>query len=162
MKSDFLTAVRKNHALEHATIAVLMSRLGPGVRLMGRAAPDGFYVYGNVTAEAVADAANEGLARLKKGEHSLAVSPLCGTNLVVSGLLAGVASMIAMRGKRGWGSLPEVVLATTLGVLIAQPLGRAAQKHVTTLPDLDDVAIVGITSGKHGRYTRFKIRTEQG
>ncbi len=162
MSMNIITAVRRNHALEHATIAVLMSRLGPSIRLMGRAAPDGFHVVGNVSEESVADAAREGLARLKSGDHSLAVSPLCGTNLAAAGLLAGIGALLAMRRNRGWGGLHEVVLATTVGVVLGQPLGRRVQKHLTTSPEVEGMRIVGVTCTKRGKYTSYKVKTEQG
>ncbi len=161
MSHSFVTAVRRNHALEHATIAVLMSRLGAGAKLMGRASTDGFYVIGDVSTEEVSQAANEGLARLKRGEYHLAVSPFCGTNLVTAGLLAGLASMLSMRHKRGMDRFPQVVLAATSAVILAQPLGRLVQKHLTTCPDLDDVGIVEVTCRGRGKLTRHKIRTVQ-
>src|SRR3972149_11075566 len=96
-------AVRRNHALEHATVSILMGRLGPGVRMVGRATQSGFYIYGDVPTDRLEEAAAEGLARLKRGEAGLAVSPLCGTNLAVAGLLAGGSSPLAVgtRGRRG-------------------------------------------------------------
>lgn len=161
MSSSFVTAIRRNHALEHATIGILMTKLGAGTRMMGHASVDGFYVVGDVSTEDVAEAAHEGLARLKRGEHHLAVSPLCGTNLVTAGLLAGLASMLSMRRKRGMSHLPQVVLAATGAVILAQPLGRMAQKHLTTFAEVEGVDIVGVTSSGHGQRTRHKIRTVQ-
>lgn len=161
MKRDIFTAIRQNHALEHATIEILMGKLGSGARLMGIATTDGFHVYGDVTTEAVTQAANEGLARLKRGEHNLAVSPLCGTNLVTAGVLAGLASMIAMKGKNGIDQLLRVILAATTAVVLARPLGRLAQKHITTIPNLDDVDIAEVTCKRLGKYTFYKIRTVQ-
>jgi len=159
---DFITALRRNHALEHATAAVLMAKSKVGTRLVGRATTDGFYVYGDASTEAVSQAAEEGLARLKQGEDNLAVSPFCGTNLVVAALLAGLASMLVMRGKNSTGRLPNVLLATLTAVMIAQPLGRLAQKYLTTSTDVDAVNIAEVTSKGEGTYTRHKIRTLQG
>jgi hypothetical protein len=138
-----------------------MSKLGTGIRMMGHASVDGFYVIGDVSADDVTEAANEGLARLKRGEHHLAVSPLCGTNLVTAGMMAGLASMLSMRRKRGMDQLPQVVLAATCGVILAQPLGRWVQKHMTTSPDLEGLDIVEVTSKGRGKRTRHKIRTVQ-
>ncbi len=162
MRLDFITALRRNHAIEHATAAVLMAKARAGTRLMGIATTDGFYVYGDASTEAVSQAAEEGLARLKQGEDNLAVSPLCGTNLVVAALLAGLASMLAMRGKNRTGRLPNVLLATLTAVMLAQPLGRLAQKHLTTSTDVAAVNIAEVTSKGKGTRTRHKIRTLQG
>src|SRR4030043_2064298 len=94
-----VNAVRRNHALEHAHISVLLSRRGPHTRVLGRAAPDGFYVYGDIPTDALEEFAREGLARLQRGESHLAVSPLCGTNLAVAGILAGLASYLASTSR---------------------------------------------------------------
>lgn len=129
------------------------------MRLMGRAAADGFYVYGHVGLDAVSQAAGEGLARLKRGEANLAVSPLCGTNIVAGGLLAGLASVLAMRGRRLSEDLPSVFIAATAALVLAQPLGRVAQRHVTTFASVEDVDIVEVVCLRPGRY---KIKTVQG
>ena len=56
-----VNAVRRNHALEHATISILLSRHGPNIRVLGRAAPDGFYIYGDIPTETLRELAHEGL-----------------------------------------------------------------------------------------------------
>jgi hypothetical protein len=66
----------------------------------------------------------------------LAVSPLCGTNLAVAGVLAGLASTVSAGNRSRWERLPGVLLASMLAVLAAQPVGRWLQKYVTTSPDL--------------------------
>ncbi|MGA2285496.1 MAG: DUF6391 domain-containing protein, partial [Dehalococcoidia bacterium] len=74
MLNQIIGSVRRNHALEHATISILMGRLGPDVRLIGRATASGFYIYGNVPAQDVQESAEQGLSRLQAGESVLAVS----------------------------------------------------------------------------------------
>ena len=64
MLKELVNSIRRNHALEHATIAVMLDRQGP-MRVIGRASPDGFYVYGNVTTERLAEYATEALAHRK-------------------------------------------------------------------------------------------------
>src|SRR3990170_4467246 len=133
MLKRIINRVRRNHALEHATISVLLSRHGQHTRVLGRAAADGFYIYGDVPTDRLREFAHEGLARLQRGESHLAISPLCGTNLAVAGLLAGFAaySAVASRNSRPE-SLPGALMAAMLAVLAAQPLGRLVQKHFTT------------------------------
>src|SRR4030042_4098119 len=134
---DLLSSVRRNHALEHATIAVLLGKVGPSTRLIGRASTDGFFIYGNVPTEKIQESANEALVRLKEGEAQLAVSPLCGTNLAVAGILAGLASLVALGGGRSrLERLPNVLMAAVVAVVGAQPLGRLGQRYVTTPRDL--------------------------
>jgi hypothetical protein len=154
-----VNAVRRNHALEHATISVLLSQRGPHTRIVGRAAPDGFYIYGDIPTEALDKFAHEGLARLQRGESHLAVSPLCGTNLAVAGILAGLASLSAMGRRSRMEGLPGALAAAVLAVVAAQPLGRLVQKYVTTSPQLEGVRIVSVEPMGR-RFPRLhKVRT---
>lgn len=161
MNGNFITALRQNHALEHATVALLTRRVGLNVRLMGQATTTGFYVYGNVPTDAIQEAAKEGLARLQRGERDLALSPFCGTNISVAGIMAGVACLLALRGKER-GRLPIAILAATWAIIAAQPVGRIAQKYLTTTADLSDVSIKRIT--RRGTHTRIlhTIETARG
>ncbi len=159
MLKRVINAIRRNHALEHATISILLSRHGPHVRVIGRAAPDGFYIYGDIPTERLTELAHEGLARLQRGESHLAVSPLCGTNLAVAGVLAGLASLFAMGSRNRLQGIPGAIMAAMLAVIAAQPLGRLVQKHVTTSPELDGVRIVSVEPMGR-RFPRLhKVRT---
>ncbi|MBT9163914.1 MAG: hypothetical protein DDT24_00835 [Chloroflexi bacterium] len=154
---DMVDAIRQNHALEHATITLLMRRLEGKVRLIGRAGLTGFHIYGDVSTRALEEAAREALQRLQAGEEELAVSPMCGTNLVVAGLAVGTASMIAGRGRRGLGKFVCLVEAAMLAMLVAQPLGRLAQKYLTTTADLDNVSIMRVVKKGEGKWARHKV-----
>ena len=83
--------VRQHHAVEHATIHVLTWR-HPYARIVGRSTHTGCLIYGHLPTAEVADAAAEALARLQRGEAHLAVHPRCGTNLVVTSVMAGTAA----------------------------------------------------------------------
>lgn len=135
-------AVRRNHALEHATVAVLLARHGP-TRLAGRASTDGFFIAGDVDPEELMSCAHEALQRLRAGQSSLAVSPLCGTNIAVSGFIAAAAATAVLSTGKSGGRFPNAFMAAMLGVVAAQPIGRLVQQHVTTRPDLERVEIVG-------------------
>jgi hypothetical protein len=152
MLRDLVTAVRQNHALEHATIH-LLSRRNPGVRLAGRSSPSGFAILGSLDTEEVADAAAEAMARLQGGEAHLAVHPSCGTNVVVTGVLVGLAAFAAgSAGSRSrWERLPQVLLAATVAALVAQPLGLVTQERITTTPDVHGVYLSAISRKVQGR-----------
>ncbi|MSP22033.1 MAG: hypothetical protein EXR66_03270 [Dehalococcoidia bacterium] len=137
---SWLDSVRRNHALEHATVAVLLAKHGPQ-RLAGRASGDGFFFLGDVSSDELTASAREALVRLQRGETSLAVSPLCGTNIAMAGLLAAAATTMSL--SRGSGRFGNAFSAAMLGVVLAQPLGRLVQKYVTTCADLDGVEILG-------------------
>ena len=82
-----INRVRQNHALEHATIAVLMES---GIRppLAGYSVANGFLIYGDVCTDEVTEAAQEALGRMQNGEEGLAISPYCGTNIVTGTVLS--------------------------------------------------------------------------
>ena len=142
LELPLIAALRRNHGLEHATIHILSHRY-PYLHLVGRSTTDGFFIYGNVPTEAVANAAVEALERLQTGERHLVIHPRCGTNLAVAGLLAGLSSFVVTWGKpRSFlDRLPRLILATTAAVMLAQPLGPIVQERVTTSTQLDNVRI---------------------
>lgn len=152
---------RKNHALEHATIHVLSERW-PNLQLMGRTTPWGFYLYGSVSTEAVRNAVAEAMIRLRRGEYQLAVHPRCGTNLVTAGVLTGLASFAVMlpSGRRSrLLRLPEVLFASLIALLLAQPAGRWIQERLTTDPDVHNLAVTDISRRLMGNTVVHRIRT---
>jgi hypothetical protein len=155
---NIVNAVRQNHALEHATIHVL-SRRHPYLRLAGRSAPAGFFIYGSLDTREVASAASEALARLQQGEAYLAVHPNCGTNRAVAGVLAGAAAFGATLGRprSKIDRLPLVLMAATLAVIAAQPLAHRIQETVTTTPDVEGLYITSITRQEMGRIVAHKV-----
>ena len=161
MSIPIVDAIRRNHALEHATIAILLQRLGTNVRLVGRSTASGFYVYGDVDGEILQEAAHDGLRRLQDGEANLAVSPLCGTNLAVAGVLAGVSSLLAIGKRNQPDRLGRVIFAATAAVLAAQPLGRMVQKYLTTSAELRGVSIRRIRSSRNGKWNMHKVETHR-
>lgn len=159
MNRNIITSLRQNHALEHATTSLLTRKLGLKVRMIGRASIDGFYIYGNVPTEAIQEAATEGLARLQSGERELAVSPFCGTNIVVAGMMAGLACFLTLGGKDRRRRLPQAMMAATWAIIAAQPVGRAVQQYLTTSSGLSDVTIKRITRRGVGTRILHKIET---
>ena len=144
-----ISTIRRNHGIEHATVHVLVER-HPNIQLVGRADTRGFNVYGDVRTDWLEAAAIEALARMQNGEGYLAVHPRCGTNLVVAGLLAAGAAFLAFGRKPSIRKFPDVILATTLAIFVAQPLGLKLQEHVTTSPDAMGARIVGIREQRMG------------
>ena len=154
--------VRRNHALEHATITVLLRKLGHDVRMVGRATGDGYYLYADVPTSLLEESTAEALARLKGGEGHLAVTPLCGTNIAVAGAMTAVAALLALgNGTNRTEKLPNAILASMLAVIAAQPVGRLVQKYLTTSPDLADTEIVAIKRGGRGGTKFHKVLTRR-
>lgn len=159
MLKRLINSVRRNHALEHATISILLRKHGQ-IRVVGRAVPDGFYIYGDVPTERLEEFASEALERLQKGEAHLAVSPHCGTNIAVAGLLAGVGSYVAMGARSDrLGGLPGAIIASVAAVIASQPLGRWVQKNYTTSPDLEGVRVVSVKKSSSRLGNVHKIQT---
>jgi hypothetical protein len=162
MLGQLVGSVRRNHSLEHATIAVLLRRLGRDVRMVGRATRDGYYLYADVPTDLLEDCTHEALRRLKSGEGHLVVSAFCGTNILVAGVLAAVASSIALGGDQRRGArLPNAILASMCAVVASQPLGRLLQRYVTTSPDLADTEIVGVRASGRGGARVHKVQTRR-
>jgi hypothetical protein len=157
MLKRWVDAVRRNHALEHATVAIFLARHG-ATRLAGRASGDGFFILGDVPDEALQRSAEEALRRLQAGEAGLAVSPLCGTNIAISGLLAATAATAVLSTGPARSRFGNAVTAAMLAVIAAQPLGRIVQRYVTTRADLDHVELVGIQTLLPGVR---KVRTQR-
>jgi hypothetical protein len=137
---------RRNHGLEHATVHLLSSRIR-GLKIAGRSTDGGFILIGNVSTDEVKRAVHDALERMRRGEHSLAVHPNCGTNLVTTGTLTTLAGVISLRTDRkplsadriGW-----AVSLMTLAVLVSQPLGMDLQRHITTKGDPGDLDVVHV------------------
>ena len=152
--------VKRNHALEHATIALLVERGNKEV-LAGNATAGGFYIYGDLSTDHMTQAVGEAIERLRQGERQLAISPFCGTNLVVAALLTGVGSAIVLGQRERWRRLPLVMATTLSALLAARPLGALAQQHLTTDADLEAVTVTGITRRGKGRHTVHQVSTTQ-
>ena len=157
-----LQRIRRNHAAEHATIHILTAWM-PNLRVAGRADTRGFWLYGDVPTEIVRSAVNEALARLQAGEVHLAVHPRCGTNLAVAGMLAGLSSLLVTSGRSQspLSRLPHLLLATTLAVLAAQPLGPVVQERITTSADLHGVRVKDVIRQSAGRMTVHRVLLEE-
>ena len=138
--------LRQHHGIEHATVTVLSQRR-PGTQVVARSDFGGFVVYGDVDTDSLRAAAEDALARLQHGERRLAVHPNCGTNLATAGVLTGVAALLAGSGQKRsfwWERLPSAILAATLALFVAAPLGRWLQENVTTSGEVDGLRIASV------------------
>jgi hypothetical protein len=155
--------VRRNHALEHATLQVLAEK-NPRLRAAGYSDPKGFWLMGAIETPLVEEAVQEALNRLRGGEHTLAIHPHCGTNLVASGFLAGSFGWVGMLGAgrsmrdrmERW---PLVISLVTVGLILSQPLGPYLQQHFTTLAATQDLEVVSIQRTQRGETPIHRILT---
>lgn len=160
-----LSRLRRNHALEHATIHILSHRF-PDRRFIGRSNARGFLLYGDIPAEALEAAVLEALRRLRRGERHLAIHPNCGTNLVTSAILSGAASFFTLMssGHENWrrrvDRLPLAIAATLLALIVSQPIGRSIQQHITTQGDLEHLEVISIERVQSNSYLVYRIYTK--
>jgi hypothetical protein len=142
-----IRATRRNHALEHATITVLSTRLR-NLRIAGRSDHNGFILIGDVPSESIEQAAEDALNRLRNGERKLAIHPNCGTNLVTTAFMTSIAAMVGLTGagKRDYaGRLPLVMALVMAAGFVSQPLSLKLQEHITTDGNPGNLEIVDIT-----------------
>jgi|YNPNPStandDraft_1061719.scaffolds.fasta_scaffold28967_2 hypothetical protein len=158
-----LSRLRRNHALEHATISLLAQRF-PRQPLAGYSFPGGFIVLGEVPAEAVRSAALEALTRLQNGEWQLAIHPYCGTNLLTTALLAGLLGWLSLAGartrKEKLAAFPLTIGLVMTGIVVSQPLGPLIQKHVTTCSNPQRLSIVDVVPLRIGRRLFHRVLTQ--
>ena len=134
--------LRRNHALEHATIAVMMER-ELGRRFNGFSTDDGFFVQGVRSIEEVDSAAREALRRLRAGEKKLAVHRNCGTTIVAANLLAAVFFLAALGVGlyMGWDIYLLILGGIVLSLFLRVPLSLFLQRFVTTDADLSNAEV---------------------
>lgn len=161
--NSFFARIRRNHGLEHATLHILSKRF-PRQSMAGYSDWRGFWIIADVPLEEVQIAVETARKRMRAGERELAVHPNCGTNFVVSGILAGIGATLALFGvgqrKRDWlERMPLVATMATLALIMAQPLGLLIQSRLTTSADLGDMQVVEIFSGRRGPLPAYRVLT---
>lgn len=162
-----LRRVRQHHAIEHATITLLMARQGGLSLAGGRSDHRGFYVVGAVETHQLAAAVAEALTRLQRGEAELAIHPNCGTNLVTTGAMAGLAAWgaTALSRRRQDGLVDRMaaaVLAATVAVLLSRPVGLRLQRQVTTLADVAGLRVESISRRQWGSLVFHFVALHDG
>jgi hypothetical protein len=144
LESSFIKRVRRNHGLEHATIHMLNRQ---NYILSGRASAGGYIVIGDVPSEKIEAAAQDALARLKRGQAQLAVHPNCGTNLVTTGMLTTSIAALGFMGtnrRSAWERFPLVLLLMMGAALYSLPIGMSVQQHITTTGDMGEMEIIAV------------------
>jgi hypothetical protein len=140
---DLARRTRQHHAIEHATLHMLAARF-PRQSFVGYSDPLGFTVYGDVDKEALRRAVGDALLRLQAGEAGLAIHPNCGTNLATSTVLATLAALVGLAGRRRLlDRLTSGLLLVLVAQIVAKPLGLHLQEY-TTLAEVGDRWVASI------------------
>lgn len=170
---ELLARVRRNHALEHASINLLMQRY-PDARIAGLSGPLGFMLLSTLTGEQIVPMVREALGSLKAGQADLALHRNCGTNLVITAGLTTLATIVGLgryvypRGQKERSllgfleRLPQVVLLNVMALVAAAPLSRWAQANVTTDAELQGVEIASVFTDYRGSLHRITVHTRHG
>lgn len=123
---------RQHHAIEHATLSLLGERF-PGRRMAGYSDPAGFTLLADVSEDGVRRALADAMLRLQAGDAHLAIHPYCGTNLLATGVLVTLASLLGGIGTRK-GALSRFArtLVLVLPALVVGPgVGIYLQRYTT-------------------------------
>ena len=141
---NFWEKTKLNHGLEHGTYSI----------------PGGFFVVGGVTTDQVTDCANEALTRMKAGEADLAISPFCGTNIVVGAALATFGTLAGYRfGGRGMRGVNRAFSNAALAIVASLPVGRTVQQRYTTSADVGTMNIDSISHYEMGNINVHWVST---
>ena len=134
--------LRRNHALEHATIVVMMER-EPGRKLNGFSTDEGFFVQGVRSRQEVESAAREALRRLRGGEKRLAIHRNCGTTIVAANLLAAIffLASLGLGLYMDWPLYLMILVSVILAFALRVPLSLLLQRFVTTDADLTNAEV---------------------
>lgn len=158
-----LSHIRKNHALEHATIHILTKSM-PNVSFAGYSFIKGYWICGNTELQEIQKAVEIAHARLKNGEANLAVHPNCGTNIAVTALCTASASMLTNLLESEDDSkltrFSGLLTGGMIGALAARPLGPKVQQHITTDVNVKDISIVSISCSSVRGTPVFFVKTE--
>jgi len=158
-----VSSVRRNHALEHATINLLSKKI-PGTSLAGYSDWRGFWIFGDVDTEELQITIDEALARLRQGEGNLAIHANCGTNFVTAGFLVGTAAWLGMIGagsgfRRKLDRWPLVISLVTTTLILSQPLGPIVQANLTTECEPGDLQVIQIMHYQRNGMPAHRVST---
>ncbi len=164
MLIDTFSRTRRNHGLEHATMNFLNSRY-PKRAFAGHSDWRGFWIMGEISTEELREVVEGALQALRSGRQELAIHANCGTNMVASGTMAGLAGAVGMMGvgekpRDKMERIPRVAVLATLALMLSRPLGPFIQKHLTTSGIPQGLEVVEISRHKRGEMTAHRISTQ--
>jgi len=136
MLQEMVRRTRQHHAIEHATLHVLTAR-HPGRRFSGYSDPLGFIITGAPDEYTVRRAVGDALLRLQAGEHSLALHPNCGTNLVTSAVLVALVALILGGKRKPFERFVTMLIGVLPVLLFSKSVGMYFQGY-TTLAEVGD------------------------
>jgi uncharacterized protein YqhQ len=135
--------LRRNHAIEHATINVLEQSAGHRLNISGLSREDGFYIAGIQNPEMVEQSAVKGLSLLKQGNCQLAIHRRCGTDVAIANFISALIFLVLLF-TTGMFSLWTIIIALLLSNLMSPYLGELVQKYFTTSCNVSNMKVEGL------------------
>ena len=168
MTAEIVNRIRRNHALEHATINVLSQR-HKKFSAQGNSTPWGFHlnIFGSISEEDVSEAVDEAHTRLNQGEQKLALHPNCGTVLLTSATMATLAAQTTFSLERRrqnsprvslgvlLSALPAAILAVVVALIVSRPVGMALQERFTVDAELGEMQVTQVKRVSPSPVTRL-------
>jgi hypothetical protein len=157
---------RRNHALEHATIARLEADYGSAQFLGGRATAGGFRVSGARTRHDIVSAFGELRASVERGEPLPSVSPRCGSNyicsLALASLLPAVMAGLGILVRSEVASFVLVAAAVAAFATLRRRIANAVQQRFFLADDMRHVEALSIEKVRSAGWERpptYFVRT---
>ena len=135
--------IRRNHAIEHATINVIEQSVGRTLNISGLSQENGFYIAGIQDAGVVEEAAFRGLSLLKQGQCDLAIHQRCGTDIAIANLTTALIFLILLFST-GMVNALNIIIALLISNFTSPYLGQSIQRYFTTSCDVKNTDIVGL------------------
>lgn len=148
--------LRKNHALEHATISVLEEKYGRKNIFSGYARENGFYIFGSVDPDLLLASAIEGKERLLSGEKDLAIHERCGTSIAVAGFLTFILFIFLLIITHSINFF-LLIFAFIIGQIVGPIFGKFIQKYFTVDTNVEDVKILDVVYNPENIFGPFNI-----
>ena len=153
--------LRRNHALEHATINLLTQQYAEAY-IVGFSRVLGFTLYTNLATADVVTAVTEALRRLKAGQHELAIHSNCGTGLIATAGLTTLGTLVSLGSPRMTlrqriERFPTAVLINAVLILLARLLGVWLQTHVTVDPHIAAAELASVFTVHQGKLQRINV-----
>ncbi len=143
--------VRKNHAMEHATINIIEEKSGL-TALSGMAFENGFSIRGMIDPDEIIGISREAQRRLSSGEKGLALSRRCGTTIVVVNTISAMIFILILLLTGKLTLIP--VLLSLLAAFFLGPIASPwVQRFITTDPDVGKIEVTGVET--RSRSTRL-------
>lgn len=161
MIAELPRRLRRNHALEHATINLLTQK-HPQTHIIGLSRPLGFTLYTDLVTADVVEAVTEALRRLKAGQRELALHPNCGTGLLAAAAMTTLGTLIGLGSSRQparqrLGRLPGTLLLNALLLVLARPVGLWLQANVTVDASVNAAEISSVFTSDQGKLRQINV-----